>query len=195
VAERQHCRQLAVAAELRLMTCRSNGASMSSPPAKLHEVEDRYAPDDERPLGGYLATLSGYATAVGGLTALLARRGGPPERLAGRDLALAGLASFRASRLITEASVTAPLRAPFTRYAGSAGPGEVNEEVQSPDGGHRHAIGELVTCPYCFGMWTATAFAFGLALAPRWTRFVASVFAIDAGSDIMQKLYSDLQAR
>lgn len=168
---------------------------MSSPLAKLRELEDRYAPDDERPLGGYLVTLSSYATVAGGLTALLARRGGPPERFAGRDLALAGLASFQASRLITEASVTAPLRATFTRYAGPGGPGEVNEQVQTPDGGHRHALGELVTCPYCFGMWTSTAFAFGLALAPRWTRFAASVFAIDAGSDIMQKLYSDLQAR
>lgn len=168
---------------------------MASPRSKLRELEDRYAPDDERPLGGYLVALSSYATVVSGLVALLARRGGPPEELANRDLALAGLATFRASRLITEASVTAPLRAPFTRYAGSGGPGEVSEQVQAPDGGHRHALGELVTCPYCFGMWTATAFGFGMALAPRWTRFAASVLAIDAGSDIMQKLYSDLQAR
>lgn len=168
---------------------------MPSPRGKLRELEQRYAPDDERPLGGYVATLSGYATVVGGLTVLLARRGGPPERLPGRDLFLAGLASFRAARLVTEASVTAPLRAPFTRYAGTGGPGEVTEQVQAPEGGHRHALGELATCPYCFGMWTATAFTFGLALAPRWTRFAASVFAIDAGSDIMQKLYSDLQAR
>jgi hypothetical protein len=171
------------------------GTSRPSPRAKLHELEARYAPDDRRPLGGYLATLSSYAAVAGGLTTLLARRGGPPERLPAGDLAMAAIATFRASRLITEASVTAPLRAPFTRYSGSAGPGEVDEQVQDPDGGHRHALGELVSCPYCFGMWTATAFGFGLALAPRWARFAASVLTIDAGSDIMQKLYSDLQAR
>ncbi len=168
---------------------------MISPRRKLRELEARYAPDDQRPLGGYLVAMSSYATAVSGLVALLARRGGPPEHLASKDLALAGLATFRASRLITEASVTAPLRAPFTRYVGSGGPGEVSEQVQEPEGGHRHALGELITCPYCFGMWTATAFGFGMALAPRWTRFAASVLTIDAASDIMQKLYSDLQAR
>jgi hypothetical protein len=171
------------------------GSAARSPREKLHELEDRYAPGEDRPLGGYLAAMSTFATLAGGMATLLARRGGPPEEFSSRDLVLAGIATFRASRLVTEASVTAPLRAPFTRYDGSAGPGEVSEEVQEPAGGHRHAVGELVTCPYCFGMWTATAFGFGLALAPRWTRFAASILAMDAGSDVLQKLYSDLQAR
>jgi hypothetical protein len=170
------------------------GSSVPSPRAKLHELEDRYAPDDDRPLGGYVVAMSSFATVVSGLAALVTRRGGPPERLPAGDLALATIATFRASRLVTEASVTAPLRAPFTRYAGKGGPGEVDEQVQEPEGGHRHAVGELLTCPYCFGMWTATAVGFGLVLAPRWTRLAASILAIDAGSDVLQKLYSDLQA-
>jgi hypothetical protein len=167
----------------------------STPRAKLDELEHRYAPDADRPLGGYLATLGTFGTVVAGLAAWVARRGGPPERLPARDLTLAGIATFRAARLITEASVTAPLRAPFTRYVGSGAPGEVDEQVREADGGHRHAVGELVTCPYCFGMWAATGFGFGLVLAPRWTRFAASILAIDAGSDVLQKLYGDLQAR
>lgn len=168
---------------------------MASPQEKLHEVQERYAGDEERPLGGYVRTLSTYSAILAGLVAVVARRGGPPEELRVRDLALSSVASFRLARIVTHASVTAPLRAPFTRFRGPAAPGEVSEEVQDDDGGHRHAVGELVTCPYCFGMWTATAFTFGLALSPRWTRLAASLFAVSAGSDALQKAYEDLQAR
>lgn len=162
---------------------------------RLQELKQRYAPQEDRPLGGYVAAMSAFAATTTGLTALLARRGGPPTGLSTRDLVLATIATYRASRLFTEASVTAPLRAPFTRYTGPAAPGEVAEEVQEADGGHRHAIGELVSCPYCLGVWFATGCTFGLALAPRWTRFVVSLLTVDAGSELLHKLYEDLQAR
>ncbi|MBW3619123.1 MAG: DUF1360 domain-containing protein [Actinobacteria bacterium] len=168
---------------------------METPQEKLDEVQERYAHGEARPLGGYVRALSVYGAAVAGLIGAVASRGGPPEELRFRDLGLATVASFRLARLITSASVTSPLRAPFTRYAGTGGPGEVREEVQEPEGGHRHAIGELVTCPYCFGAWTSTGLVFGLALSPRWTRLIASVLAVGAGSDALQKAYSDLQAR
>jgi hypothetical protein len=166
-----------------------------SPRGKIRELEGRYAPHDDRPLRGYLATLTGYAAGVAGLVALVVRRGGPPTRLAVQDLALASVATFRASRLLTEASVTAPLRAPFTTFEGPGDPGEVDEQVQEPTGGHRHAVGELLSCPYCSGVWLATGFTFGLLLHPRWARVAASVLAVDAGSEALQKLHSDLQAR
>lgn len=168
---------------------------MASSTGKLHELEQRYAPEEPRPLGGYVRALASYATVAGGLAALVARRGGPPPDVRAWDVFLASVATFRSARLIAEANVTSPLRAPFTRYAGPGAPGEVSEEVQEPEGGHRHAIGEFVSCPYCLGTWVATAFGFGMALSPRWTRLTASVFTINAGSDILQKLYSDLQAR
>lgn len=168
---------------------------MGSFVTRLRELERRYAPQEDRPLGGYIVAMSAFAATATGLTAVLARRGGPPAMLPTRDLALATVATYRASRLLTEASVTAPLRAPFTRYTGPAAPGEVAEEVQEAEGGHRHAIGELVSCPYCLGVWLATGCTYGLVLAPRWTRFVISLLAVDAGSELLQKLYEDLQAR
>lgn len=168
---------------------------METPKEKLDEVQERYAGGEARPLAGYVRALSVYGAGVAALIAAVAKRGGPPEELRFRDLGLVTAASFRLSRLLTSASVTSPLRAPFTRYAGSGGPGEVKEEVQEPEGGHRHAIGELVTCPYCFGAWTSTGLVFGLALAPRWTRLLSSALAVGAGSDALQKAYSDLQAR
>ena len=162
---------------------------------KLGEIEQRYAPGEPRPLRGYARALGTYATYVAGLSALVARRGGLPRQLRSRDTILASIATFRAARLLTEANVTSPIRAALTRYAGPGAPGEVREQVQEPEGGDRHALAELVSCPYCLGMWVATSFGFGLVLAPRATRFAASILAIDAGSDTMQKLYSDLQAR
>lgn len=167
---------------------------MASPDRKLDEVEERYSPDEERPLRGYLSAMGAFATVAGGLAAVVARRGGPPA-VPARDVVLGAVATFKATRLVSEENVTSPLRAPLTRYRGPGAPGEVREEVQDPSGGHRHAFGELVNCPYCLGTWIATAYGFGLALAPRWTRFAASVLATNAGSDVLQKLYSDLQAR
>jgi hypothetical protein len=162
---------------------------------RLGRLSARYAPGERRPLGGYLAALATFGTAVAGLSTVTARHGGPPERLAERDLVTASIAVFRASRLLTSASVTAPLRAPFVRYDRPAGAGEVHEEVAEPEGGHRHAVGELVSCPYCLGAWLATVTGFGLVLAPRWTRLATAILTIEAGADALQKLYSDLQAR
>jgi hypothetical protein len=56
--------------------------------------------------------------------------------------------------------------------------------------GPRFAIGELLACPYCLGMWTSSGLLFGLVLAPRMTRFVASVFTVHTASDFLQIAYA-----
>lgn len=169
-------------------------AGVTDEGSKLEEVEGRYSPDEPRPLGGYLRAMGTYAALAGGLAAAVKRRGGPPD-VPTRDVVLGAVATFKAARLISEANVTSPLRAPLTRYEGPGAPGEVSEEVQEPTGEHRHAVAEFISCPYCLGTWFATAYGFGLALAPRWARFAASVLAANAGSDVLHKLYEDLQAR
>jgi hypothetical protein len=67
------------------------------------------------------------------------------------DLLLYGLATEHLSRIITKDSVTAVLRAPFTHFKGAVGEGEVNEDVVGK--GFRHAVGELLTCPFCAAQW------------------------------------------
>jgi hypothetical protein len=94
------------------------------------------------------------------------------------------VATHKVSRLVTKDSVTAAVRAPFTEFKEPAGEGEVNEEVRGT--GLRHAVGELLTCPFCFSQWAATGFAFGLVLAPRATRLVASTLAAVTVADVMQ---------
>ncbi len=103
------------------------------------------------------------------------------------DLFLLGLATQKASRVLTRAKVTHPLRAPFTEVEGSAGAGELDERPRGT--GLRKSIGQLLTCPYCLGMWIASGFVYGFALQPRMTRMVASIFAVSSIADFTQQCY------
>jgi len=146
----------------------------------------------ERPIGSY----SVLTAAFGGLCAAFAlwmRRTGRklPERVPAGDLALITLATHKLSRLIAKDRVTSAIRHPFTRYQGEGGPGEVEEEARGS--GLRRAVGELLICPYCLGMWIAAAFTGGLAVAPRATRWLAAVFTALFGSDVLQIAYKKLE--
>src|SRR4051794_830157 len=160
-----------------------------------HEREE-YAQGTPRPLGSYGVLLSVYLSMTGGLTLLVRRRrhrGATvvPERVALPDLALVAIATHRLSRLITKDSVTAVVRAPFTQFKEAAGEGEVNEDVGGA--GLRHAVGELLTCPFCIAQWIATGFAFALVLAPRATRAAAATLTAVTASDWLQFAHSALQ--
>jgi hypothetical protein len=151
-----------------------------------------HSPDQERPLGGY-AVLTGTFGAVSGAFALWLRASGReiPARMDVRDLALVSVATHKTSRLLAKDRVSSTIRAPFTRFQDDAGPAEVSEEARGR--GLRRAVGELVICPYCLGIWIASAFAAGLLVAPRATRWVASVLAAGVGSDVLQIAYKKLE--
>lgn len=155
---------------------------------------DAYRAGEERPLGSYLGTMGVYGASVVALAGIGAATGHRlPDRVAPYDVALLGIATHKLSRLISKDTVTAPLRAPFTRFEGPQGQGELHEEVRGH--GARHTLGELLTCPFCMGQWVATAFAAGLVFAPRQTRLVASTFATVAISDALQNVYAFLQKK
>ena len=71
------------------------------------------------------------------------------RRASPAGLLLLGLATQHLTRLIAKDTVTAPLRAPFTRFERPAGEGEVSERVIGT--GLRHVLGELLSCPFCLG--------------------------------------------
>jgi Protein of unknown function (DUF1360) len=143
---------------------------------------------DERPLKGYalvMAIYAGAAATAAGLARLTGRR--LPDRPPVGDLALLAVSTHKISRLLTKDAVTSPLRAPVTRYEGSAGEAELNE---SPRGtGARHAVGELLTCPFCTAVWVAGGLAAGLVFAPRLTRFGMGVASAVAGADFLHLGY------
>ncbi|MDU0294724.1 DUF1360 domain-containing protein [Saccharothrix longispora] len=152
--------------------------------ATLRRVQTEYAAGQDRPLKGYLAAMSTFAGAVGLATAVGRHLGVRlPERFALGDVALVSVATYKASRLATKGSVTSALRAPFTRYEEPAGNAEVNESVRGD--GVRHAVGELVTCPFCSGVWIAGTLVGGLVFAPRATRLVATALTAIAASDVL----------
>jgi hypothetical protein len=135
-----------------------------------------------------------YATVVSLLTAVGRARGVRlPERFSAQDLVLLCAATHKASRLLSKEAVTSPLRAPFTRYERATGEAEVNESVRGD--GARHAIGELLTCPFCLGVWIASGLTAGLVFAPRVTRLVASALTAIAASDAAQLVYDGAKNR
>lgn len=151
-----------------------------------------YAPGQERPLGSYAALAGAFAAATVAFSEWVRRSGRElPEHPAPGDLVLMTAATHKAARLLAKDRVTSAVRAPFTRFQEEGGPGEVEEQARGH--GLRRAVGELLICPYCLSMWIATAFAAGLVVAPRPTRWAASVLTVVFGSDILQAAYKKLE--
>lgn len=177
-----------------------DGASGSAPPAApagdgapaadIRRAADGYS-DEPKPLAEYAATTLVFNTLMAAV--LAAGRDRLPERVGLGDVVLMGVASHKLSRLVAKDRVTSFLRAPFVRYEGEGGPGEVSE---SPRGtGTRRTLGELLVCPYCLGQWVTAGYATGLLFAPRATRFVGSIFAGLTVSDFLQVAYKAGQER
>ncbi len=147
-----------------------------------------HSPDQERPLGGYGALLGTFGGLSVGFGAWLHRSGrGLPDTIAPGDLLLGAVATHKCARLLTRDRVTSVVRAPFTRFQHDAGPSEVDERARGR--GLRRAVGELLVCPYCVDMWAAGGFVGGLIAAPRPTRWIAAVFTVLAGADMLQIAY------
>jgi hypothetical protein len=147
-----------------------------------------YSPQAPKPLHSYAVLMSVFLSLAGAFAGWFARSGRRlPERLEGRDLVLLTLASHKASRLIAKDRVTSAVRAPFTEFQANAGHGEVEERARG--GGLRRGVGELLICPYCLGMWTSAALTAALLVAPRLTRWVASVLVVFFGADVLQIAY------
>ena len=152
-----------------------------------------HSPEQERPLGVYGALMGLFGMVCGAFAAWFRGSGRTlPEQVAAGDLALVTLATHKLSRTLAKDRATSTVRAPFTRFEGDAGPGEVREVARGR--GLRRAVGELLVCPYCLGLWIATALTAGLLVAPRATRWCASVFVALTGSDILQIAYAKAEA-
>ena len=147
---------------------------------------------DDRPLGAY-AGLVALFNAELALFLFAAKRSGRglPERIELRDLLLLGVATHKVARIVSKEMVTSAVRAPFTQYEAPAGAGEINESTRGA--GLRHAIGELLTCPFYLAVWVASYFTYGLVFAPRVTRLLASIFSMVTLSDVLQDLYDMLK--
>ena len=120
-----------------------------------------YAPPHERPpLAAYATFAAVFHGAMAAAVAAAKRSGRDlPQRVEPADVALIGTASYQLSRLISKKRVTAFVRAPFTELEGKGGPAELEEKPRGT--GLRRALGELLVCPYCLGLWRPAAFTWG----------------------------------
>jgi hypothetical protein len=155
--------------------------------------ERAYTRGEPRPLAADLGAMGTYV-GLASLGAAAVRASGRelPSRIPLGDAALLTVATFRLSRRIAKDPVTSPLRAPFTTFQGASGEAEIAEEVRE-HGGVKHAVGELITCPFCLAQWVATGLVLGYATAPRATRLAALTMTMVAGSDVLQFVYDAIQ--
>jgi hypothetical protein len=136
----------------------------------------------ERPYPEYVALTGVFSGVLGGF--LLLARDRLPERIGFGDVARIGLASYKIGRLVAKDEVTSWVRAPVTQ----------DEEATEPKPeGPARALGELVTCPYCVGVWTAAGLSYALVLFPRETRVVTTIFSAQAVADFLNAAYVRLR--
>lgn len=152
------------------------------------ELFESYDSGDEIPLAAY-ATLVGVFSSIFVVFLLLARLTGRPlpRRIGLADLALLGTASHKLSFIISNASVTSFIRAPVTELQEVKSPTNLEEKPRG--NGLQKALGSLLTCQFCLGMWVTAFLSYGLVLLPRTTRFVAGMFSILTVSDFLHQTY------
>jgi hypothetical protein len=137
---------------------------------------------ETRPMPEYAAITAAFGTVLGGFLLLARRR--LPERIGFGDVARIGVASYKVGRLVAKDEVTTWVRAPVTR----------DEEATEPKPqGVERALGELVTCPYCVGLWIASGLSYALVLFPRETRLVTTIFSGQAVADFLNAAFVKLQ--
>ena len=97
------------------------------------------------------------------------------------DLAVLGLATFKAARTIARDDVASFIREPFVKD---------DEPVETGD--LRQAIGELVTCSRCVGTWVAAGLTSTQVIAPRFGRLLTWSLAAAGANDFLQAGFAAL---
>ena len=132
--------------------------------------------EDEQPFPEYAALAAAFGAALAGFLVVAGRR--LPERISLTDTVRIGLASYKVGRL------TSFVRAPVT---------EDPEATEPKREGTARALGELVTCPHCIGLWAASGFTYSLVLFPDQTRLVTTIFGGQAVADFLNAAFVKLQ--
>lgn len=165
-----------------------NPAKHKSAVSTPRDLFTGYDESEAQPLGAYAGLVGLFATLFAAFLWTARRLGRPlPERVSPGDLALLGVATHKLSWVIANSSVTSFVRAPVTELQEDAGSSQQEEKPRGQ--GLQKALGKLLTCHFCIGMWAAAFLSYGLILAPRTTRFFSSILATLALSDFIHQIY------
>ena len=148
------------------------------------------SPQQQPPYATYAALVGIFGIGMSGLAGIASLRGRRPEQLRPLDLAVLSAATFKAARTVAHDEVLSFLRQPFVE-------GEAYEGDEKPieDGGTRQAVGELLTCSRCIGMWAAAGVVGIHTIAPRTGRLLTWSLAASAANDFLQAGFSALVAK
>jgi hypothetical protein len=148
------------------------------------------SPSPTPPYSTYAALVGIFGAGLAGVGAVASLGGRRPEHLTALDFAVLSAATFKASRTVAHDEVLSFLRQPFVQ-------GEAHEGDEKPveDGGARQAMGELLTCSRCIGMWAAAGIVGLHTVAPRTGRLLTWSLAASAANDFLQAGFSALTAK
>jgi hypothetical protein len=141
-------------------------------------LENTPARPPYRAYAGIMGAFGAGLAAAGALARLLGR---DPREHNTLDLAVLGLATFKAARTLSGDEVTSFLREPFVE-------GTAKEGSEDPveTGDLRQAIGELVTCSRCAGTWVAAGLVSTQIVAPQFGRLLSWALATAGLNDWLQ---------
>ena len=147
-------------------------------------------PEPKPPYGTYAALVGLFGAGMAGVGALASREAHRSERLTALDLAVLSAATFKAARTVAHDEVLSFLRQPFVQ-------GEAHEGDEKPleTGDARQAIGELLTCSRCIGMWAAAGVVALHTVAPRAGRLLTWSLAASGANDVLQAGFTALTAK
>jgi hypothetical protein len=85
-----------------------------------------------------------------------------------------GMAVYRLANIVSNEKITRPIREPFVEEVNVKG-----KSVEQPKSrGFKGAIGDLIYCPSCSGVWVAMLLIYAYALWPEPTFIIALLFAL-----------------
>lgn len=123
-----------------------------------------------------------------GVALLLNYLGKLPASIRVMDLVLIGLAAARLTDIISTDTIMQWLREPFVRMDEE----EVADRsvaVRTGRGrGFRRAMGELLSCPWCVGVWVAAGLTYAYFLFPRPIWLLILVLAVAEVGSIIQTI-------
>ena len=123
-----------------------------------------------------------------GIMALLQYLGHLPRHINTLDLVLIGLAAARLSDVISTDEVMKWLREPFVQTEETEIAGR---EVTTRTGrgrGIRKVFGDLLSCPWCVGVWVAAGLSYAYFLLPGYVWLLILVLAIAEIGSILQTI-------
>lgn len=133
----------------------------------------------------YAALSAGWGALLGAVLVAARDKGDEPVRSA--EVLPLGLATFALSKLVAKEKVDAWVREPFV---------EEHPEGRRPKGtGVRYAVGELLTCTRCVGVWSALGLTALRVTRPREARVVNTVLGASAINDVAQAGFTWLCSR